>query len=472
MNATTNGRWIRKGNRIVLLPSRGEGMQGEAAGPLSPHAAIHPNIDVHAQYALVRMSKADPAARAAAAGMLNAVKAGRLGIYKVDQQVPALRAKKLGGWWNVIPRGQDAVVFLDPAQPGAQMPLIVFRDAVKNAPAQLDPALQAAWDTYQALGSCQVPGGGTLQAELTPGIVPANLVPGLLCQITPTGGNPGTTPGAAKTFIIECTHFEVRSATQWVATTVADALDDNLDRPIPAPVRKWLEKLLGPAAGGLRDWILLQLERLKFGKHRLLQFFSKGVRALPLEMIMESGTFKITPVGGGAPITLCYRGCGFRVAIPGGNVLGSILNKAGLKLSEKEMARLGRLLPPAIRQLFKPLQSIKKPGSHTFSTTRPIRATDFSGDAAVGRSYSKPATLQLAFHSPAFDANAGGTKLACAGCEDRVVPIWLDSGTRDILALTWGSLTVENCQAPPTSPGDCIPAQAQALSRGRGRGRA
>jgi hypothetical protein len=181
MNQTSSGRWVRQGNRIVLLPARGGGMQEEMAGPISPASAIHPAIDVHAQYALVRMSKADSALREAARGMLDAVKDQRLGIYKEDQLVPAQRAKALGGWWKVIPTGQNAAVFLDPDQPFAHMPLIVFRDAVKSAPALLDPALRAAWATFQALGRCQLP-ASTAQADITPGVTLANLVPRLLCQ--------------------------------------------------------------------------------------------------------------------------------------------------------------------------------------------------------------------------------------------------------------------------------------------------
>ncbi|HEX8392227.1 MAG TPA: hypothetical protein VF665_07740 [Longimicrobium sp.] len=185
MTLTQSGRWVRRGGRITLFPADDGGMQGELGGPLSTNAAIHPRIDVHAQYALVRMSKADAAWRAAALGMLGAVKANQLGIYKVDQQVPALRAKTLGGWWNVIPKGQNAAVFLDPAQPLAQMPLIVFRDAVKAAPALLDAALRAAWETYQRLGRCQVPANGPWQADMTPGSTPANLVPRMMCSAGP-----------------------------------------------------------------------------------------------------------------------------------------------------------------------------------------------------------------------------------------------------------------------------------------------
>jgi hypothetical protein len=102
------GRWIRRGDRIVLLAGRDAApgaMEGEVAAT-GPGGVIDSRIDVHAQYALLRMAKGDPGARADAAGMLAAVKSGRLaGIYKEDQRVPALRARGLGlGWWQLVPR--------------------------------------------------------------------------------------------------------------------------------------------------------------------------------------------------------------------------------------------------------------------------------------------------------------------------------------------------------------------------------
>jgi hypothetical protein len=75
--------------------------------------------------------------------MLGAVKSGALGgIYKEDQQVPALRAKRQGrGWWQVIPKGEDAHLFEAPPE----SPLIVFRDPVRSNAARLDTALRKVW---------------------------------------------------------------------------------------------------------------------------------------------------------------------------------------------------------------------------------------------------------------------------------------------------------------------------------------
>ncbi|HEX2076514.1 MAG TPA: hypothetical protein VHG08_02360 [Longimicrobium sp.] len=175
----TRGRWIRRGREIVLLPGpppADGGMQGEVAVTATQAGVIDSRIDVHAQYALLRLAKGDPSARADASAMLVAVKSGRLaGIYKEDQQVPAMRAKRRGiGWWQLIPAGRDAAVVHE----AGAAPLIVFRDRVRSDASRLDPALRTAWRSLQPAPSSdlvyhprlgwgwRVPGRGTAQAEL------------------------------------------------------------------------------------------------------------------------------------------------------------------------------------------------------------------------------------------------------------------------------------------------------------------
>lgn len=145
----TRGRWVRRHGSIVLLPQDDDAeLQGELSTPVPVTATqagvIDPRIDVFAQKALLRMANGpDPAARADASAMLGAVKSGTLaGIYKEDEQVPALRARRQGKtWWTVIPKGEDAAVLREPGQP----PLIVFRDGVRSDASRLDPALRKAW---------------------------------------------------------------------------------------------------------------------------------------------------------------------------------------------------------------------------------------------------------------------------------------------------------------------------------------
>jgi hypothetical protein len=130
--------------------------------------------------------------------MLGAVKSGALaGIYKEDQQVPALRARRVGtSWWLVIPKGEDAALFLG-AAPG-EAPMIVFRDGVRSNAARLDPALRKAWASFvvwRGPGSaggggdrCRIAtGAGPLSAEVggPGGRILANVVPRLLCQVAP-----------------------------------------------------------------------------------------------------------------------------------------------------------------------------------------------------------------------------------------------------------------------------------------------
>src|SRR5215207_10593296 len=86
----SSGRWIREGNRIVLLPGVGAGAAygreeelETGGGPPPPAPAytvcdfIDPRIDVAAQYALFSLL-AGPG-RGAALAMLAAVRAGALG---------------------------------------------------------------------------------------------------------------------------------------------------------------------------------------------------------------------------------------------------------------------------------------------------------------------------------------------------------------------------------------------------------
>lgn len=184
-----SGRWVRRGGSIVLLPGAGSqsGEMEAETGPIpaTTQGVIHPAIDVHAQHALMRMSRSGAAAQADAWGMLAAARGNRLGIYKEDQQKPALRAKKLGAaWWTVIPASEDAAVLTDPST--SQPPFIVFRDRVKNDPARLDPALRKAWQTFGMLDRCVAPAGYT--ADMLPGArVPANLFPRLVCGAGPIG---------------------------------------------------------------------------------------------------------------------------------------------------------------------------------------------------------------------------------------------------------------------------------------------
>jgi hypothetical protein len=119
------------------------------ARPLTYADVRSDRIDVFAQRALLRMSK-NPTTSADAAGMADAVKTGKLGgIYKEDEKVPALRARKMNSsWWLIIPKGEDAVLFLDPEKQKTGTPIIVFRDSIRSNPARLDPALQKVWQTY------------------------------------------------------------------------------------------------------------------------------------------------------------------------------------------------------------------------------------------------------------------------------------------------------------------------------------
>src|SRR4030095_12301908 len=86
---------------------------------------IDQRISIPAQHSLVRLSK-NPATSAEAVGMLEEIKVGRLGgIYCVNWKIPALRSIKFGkSWWTVIPKGEDAILMLDPENLLGGQPII------------------------------------------------------------------------------------------------------------------------------------------------------------------------------------------------------------------------------------------------------------------------------------------------------------------------------------------------------------
>src|SRR5262245_11704501 len=107
---------------------------------------IDQRISIPAQHSLVRLSN-NPATNADAVGLLEKVKAGRLGgIFCVNWQRPVQRAIRLGqSWWTVIPAGVDAVLLLDPENPLAGQPLIAFSQVLDRR----HPAMRAAAKAYR-----------------------------------------------------------------------------------------------------------------------------------------------------------------------------------------------------------------------------------------------------------------------------------------------------------------------------------
>lgn len=296
MSARVQGRWVRRGGRIAVFPEGG-GVEGET-GPIAASAAIDPRIDVHAQYALVRMSKGDAGARADAHGMLAAVKGGRLGIYKEDQQVPALRAKPLGGWWKVIPKGEDAAVFLDPARPAAELPLIVFRDGVRSNPARLDPALRKAWATFGGLGRCRIAGTAPQAEAMGMATVPANLVPPMVCvhrpppNPAPCPRKPSPVPG-----LVLLDHIHRR-----VDAPVAPGSPSPPPRPAPMRPAGMNPGFLDLATGEARITSTLQ--------HRLEQMLSKWpqLRGAGIAVVDLTGSKLLAPQMAGWNLTRAFEG--------------------------------------------------------------------------------------------------------------------------------------------------------------------
>jgi acetylornithine deacetylase/succinyl-diaminopimelate desuccinylase-like protein len=192
--ASQQGRWNRKGRRIVaLLPGDDELDRAIAGEILNPNEVINPRIDVGGQKSLLRMMKGDQGSRAAATGMLEAIKSGQLaGIYGDDLLAAVKVAQKLGTVrWELVPGGEDAAVVVDPANPLTAPPTIIFRGDtpdIRLIPSRLDPALRKAWASFHLLKAGQLtrcdlslPTG--IQSELSLCIPLSNIMPALFGQI-------------------------------------------------------------------------------------------------------------------------------------------------------------------------------------------------------------------------------------------------------------------------------------------------
>lgn len=110
---------------------------------------IDNRISVDAQYSLIRMCRSqDNAKRADVTSMLSAILDDKTlaGIYQVNHQPPAMRAKALGmGWWNLIPKGKDSTCVKGMGGSGKSAPMIVYRKNIGPYKERVDQALKSAW---------------------------------------------------------------------------------------------------------------------------------------------------------------------------------------------------------------------------------------------------------------------------------------------------------------------------------------
>jgi hypothetical protein len=130
---------------LIAVPAWATDPQGqELPRPLLESEVINDRIDVHAQRAIVRLSKGSFEQRVMSRFLLRGVQYGALGgIYKVDTQVPALRGQRIGkGWWTLLD-GRPAGCLKEPAD---EKPILIFGKSVATQPSVLDPALMTALD--------------------------------------------------------------------------------------------------------------------------------------------------------------------------------------------------------------------------------------------------------------------------------------------------------------------------------------
>lgn len=103
---------------------------------------IDKRISVEAQRALYKLYRRGGTEGNDAIRMLGAVKSSQMkGVYKEDEQKPALMAVHHGSaWWKLIPKGRGATVsYLDAP------PMMVFRRSLASDPGKLADAIEKAW---------------------------------------------------------------------------------------------------------------------------------------------------------------------------------------------------------------------------------------------------------------------------------------------------------------------------------------
>jgi len=132
---------------VLLITTSGsvaESQVEELPRPLSERKVINDRVDVHAQRAIVRLSNGSLHERFMSRFLLRGVQYGALGgIYKVDTQVPALRAGRIGkSWWTLL-EGRPADCLKEPAD---EKPILVFGKTVATQGEVLDSALMTALD--------------------------------------------------------------------------------------------------------------------------------------------------------------------------------------------------------------------------------------------------------------------------------------------------------------------------------------
>jgi len=145
---------------------------------------IDQRISVPGQFGLYELYRRGGSDCANAVAMLSAVRSSMLqGVYKADEQKPAMMAVRNGTtWWELVPPGQGAVVF-DAEAP----PMAVFRKNLASDRRAVATALNRAWNASElgkrsiaavppSLEACPSrpppPSPSTPEPECPPGTIP------------------------------------------------------------------------------------------------------------------------------------------------------------------------------------------------------------------------------------------------------------------------------------------------------------
>ena len=291
----------------------------------------------------------------------------------------------------------------------------------------------------------------------------------VLVQVHAPGRKPRQIPVLpSKAFTIQCLDYRVESVFDIVGKTLGDVIQGKV-KQLPPELGGHLNKRLKGLVQSLTDMVLKALETKK-GKPDVIRVFSRVLRRIPLEGIVESGTFRIAEAGRpGAPsATLCYKGKGVRAKLPKAIVEDLVLALGQVvKFSSEKVKKLVEMvLQKALGAIPDPLTRTTGPGPvKAFAVDQLLPLAGFSGSALMARHVFTGSRMHVAFLSPAFTRRTGRariTKTPCDKCDENVIPLPLASKTRDVFTLTVGSLTAANC---PVDRGKAAPRELAWPSR-------
>jgi hypothetical protein len=310
-----------------------------------------------------------------------------------------------------------------------------IRAGLVGHPAEGRVTIDSSGNGFDEATCDPLPGGGTA-CELP-------RYRSVLVQVHAPGRKPTRIPVMPRTtFTIQCLRYERKTATELIGKTIGDALEGLLKDVLPQGLIDELEKRLEKLTRGLASKLIGRLKKhIKFGS--LVKRLEFVFRKIPLQFIRETAAFRIAERVRPLPLestTLCYVGVGIRVEVPLRALAKDILD---LVLPKELRDRMGPLTKPLLDFIEEQLGSVVSPlvsagpgAVKPFDTDRDTVLKDFAGRAMMGKDFLSPGRVHLGFRAVPFTRPLSP-----------IIPVPVGPGTREIFAVTEGTLTVANCTA-------------------------